>query len=190
VNGEGPRRGSPEADCGCCRQGACRRAARCGNRVAASFQPFLQAMELCTLARAVEALEGDERPCGMDRVYTAAFLGAVPRRNLYLHWEDETLLTGDYENKGGHSCGCDRAGFRHPALAQAAAPIELMVDMRDAPRKILHAELTMPVRPGPLTLVYPKWIPESTGHGPIADMAGLVIETVGRAAARCSPDPG
>jgi hypothetical protein len=34
-----------------------------------------------------------------------------------------------------------------------------MVDASDAPMKILHSRMVMPVTPGPLTLYYPKWIP-------------------------------
>ena len=46
----------------------------------------------------------------------------------------------------------------------------------DAPRKILHAMLSIPVQPGPLTLVYPQWIPGEHGPtGPIDNLAGLVI---------------
>ncbi len=53
-------------------------------------------------------------------------------------------------------------------------PVHLDVDLRDAPRHIFHAKLALPVNPGPLTLVYPKWIPgEHSPTGPIADLAGL-----------------
>ena len=49
------------------------------------------------------------------------------------------------------------------------APITLSVDLTDAPRKILHAKLTIPAKPGSLTLYYPKWIPgEHEPSGPIA----------------------
>jgi predicted metalloprotease with PDZ domain len=62
------------------------------------------------------------------------------------------------------------------ALASAAAPIRLQLDLRDAPRKILHAEMSIPVHPGPLTLLYPQWIPgEHSPTGPIDNAAGLVI---------------
>jgi predicted metalloprotease with PDZ domain len=61
------------------------------------------------------------------------------------------------------------------ALAQTS-PITLAVDLTDAPRKILHATETIPVQPGPLTLVYPKWIPGEHGPtGPIDDSAGFTI---------------
>ena len=61
------------------------------------------------------------------------------------------------------------------ASAQTA-PITLAVDLTDAPRKILHAAETIPVQPGALTLVYPKWIPgEHAPDGPIDNQAGFII---------------
>jgi predicted metalloprotease with PDZ domain len=66
------------------------------------------------------------------------------------------------------------------AKAQSA-PIQLSVDLTDAPRRILHATETMPVVPGPLTLVYPKWIPGEHGPtGPIENFAGFFITANGK----------
>lgn len=60
-------------------------------------------------------------------------------------------------------------------------PAHLDVDLRDAPRHIFHATLSLPVKPGPLTLVYPKWIPgEHSPTGPIADFVGLKITAAGK----------
>jgi len=60
------------------------------------------------------------------------------------------------------------------SAAQASLPIRLTVDATEAPRWILHARLEIPVKPGPLTLVYPKWIPgDHMPSGPIADLTGL-----------------
>jgi predicted metalloprotease with PDZ domain len=60
-------------------------------------------------------------------------------------------------------------------------PITLSVDLTDAPRKILHATEVMPVTPGPLTVVYPKWIPGEHGPtGPIENMAGFFITASGQ----------
>ena len=57
----------------------------------------------------------------------------------------------------------------------------LEVDLRDAPRHIFHAQLTLPVHAGPLTLVYPKWIPgEHSPTGPIVDLAGLKFTANGK----------
>ena len=68
-----------------------------------------------------------------------------------------------------------------PALAQSVAAIKLELDLTDAPRKILHAHLVIPVQPGPLTLVYPAWIPgEHSPSGPIDNFAGLVFTANGR----------
>ena len=66
-----------------------------------------------------------------------------------------------------------------PCLASGqTAPLTLAVDLTDAPRKILHAAETMPVQPGPMTLVYPEWIPGEHGPtGPVVDQAGFIITT-------------
>ena len=61
------------------------------------------------------------------------------------------------------------------------APITLSVDLTEAPRRILHATEVMPVTAGPLTLVYPKWIPGEHGPtGPIENLAGLVMMAGGQ----------
>ena len=66
-------------------------------------------------------------------------------------------------------------------VAQRDKPIVLSVDITDAPRKILHAHLSIPVQPGPLTLVYPKWIPGEHGPtGPVDDLAGIVFTANGQ----------
>ena len=76
------------------------------------------------------------------------------------------------------------AAFLPLALAQlrgADAPIALKVDARDAGRHVLHATLQIPARPGPLTLVYPKWIPGEHGPtGPISDLTGLKLTAASR----------
>jgi predicted metalloprotease with PDZ domain len=65
-----------------------------------------------------------------------------------------------------------------------AGPIRLEVDETRAPQKILHTHLQMPVKPGPLDLYYPEWIPgEHMPTGPIIDMAGLKITGAGKALA-------
>ena len=63
----------------------------------------------------------------------------------------------------------------------AVAPTLLTVDARDASRRIVHATLKIPARPGPLTLLYPKWIPGEHGPtGPIVDLAGLKMSAAGQ----------
>jgi len=64
------------------------------------------------------------------------------------------------------------------SISAQSAPITLSVDLTDAPRKILHATEVIPVQPGPLTLVYPEWIPgEHMPSGPIINQAGFLITT-------------
>jgi predicted metalloprotease with PDZ domain len=58
--------------------------------------------------------------------------------------------------------------------------VVISVDLRDAPKHIFHAKLTMPVNSGPLTLVYPKWIQgEHSPVGPMADLTGLKMSCAG-----------
>jgi predicted metalloprotease with PDZ domain len=61
------------------------------------------------------------------------------------------------------------------------APVTIALDATEAPRKILHARLTIPAKPGALTLFYPKWIPGEHGPtGPITDLAGLRFTVAGK----------
>jgi predicted metalloprotease with PDZ domain len=65
--------------------------------------------------------------------------------------------------------------------ALAAPPLRLMVDAREAPRHLLHGRLILPVTPGPLTLLYPKWLPgEHSPNGPINAFVGLHFTVKGR----------
>lgn len=67
------------------------------------------------------------------------------------------------------------------AAAQTGRPISIAADITDAPRKILRAELSIPVSPGPLTLVYPEWIPGEHGPtGPIGNFTGLTFTANGQ----------
>jgi predicted metalloprotease with PDZ domain len=60
-------------------------------------------------------------------------------------------------------------------------PARLEVDLREAPQHIFHARLSLPVTAGPLTIVYPKWIPgEHAPTGPIVDFVGLKITGGGK----------
>ncbi len=60
------------------------------------------------------------------------------------------------------------------AAGSAAPRITIALDATDAPRKIFHAQLTIPASPGTLTLYYPKWIPgEHAPSGPVLNLAGL-----------------
>ncbi len=73
--------------------------------------------------------------------------------------------------------------FESTAFAQEPpAVIDIHVDLSDAPRRIFHARLSMPVQPGSLSLLYPKWLPGEHGPtGPIVDLAGLKLSAAGQA---------
>src|SRR2546428_4505079 len=82
----------------------------------------------------------------------------------------------------GSSLG-SRTNARQVTSRQRPVPgaITIAVDASDAPRKVLHARLEIPVKPGPLTLFYPKWIPGEHGPtGPITDLAGLKFTAAGK----------
>ncbi len=73
------------------------------------------------------------------------------------------------------------AGGASRAAAQTPAPIVLHVDASRAVQGLLAMHESVPVAPGPLTLIYPKWIPgEHTPSGPIANLAGLHVTGAGR----------
>jgi predicted metalloprotease with PDZ domain len=64
--------------------------------------------------------------------------------------------------------------------ATQAAPATLVLDASQASRGIMGAHETIPVVPGPFTLVYPKWIPGEHGPtGPLNDLAALRISANG-----------
>jgi predicted metalloprotease with PDZ domain len=67
-------------------------------------------------------------------------------------------------------------------LAQSSQVISLTVDATQAPIKLVHSHIVMPVKTGPLTLYYPKWIPGEHGpNGPIASLSGLKFSANGKA---------
>ena len=66
------------------------------------------------------------------------------------------------------------------AFAQKA-PILITADLTDAPRKLYHAEVDLPVTAGPLTLTTPEWIPGNHApSGPIGQIVGIVFTAGGK----------
>ena len=80
--------------------------------------------------------------------------------------------------------GAALAVFAMTASVQAQTapgPIRLAVDASQAPQKILHSHLQIPVHSGALTLYYPEWIPgEHMPDGPIINVAGLKFTAGGK----------
>ncbi len=68
-----------------------------------------------------------------------------------------------------------------PSLATLARPAVLHLDASQVWRGLIYVHETIPVRPGPFTLVYPKWVPGEHGPtGPIDELAMLRITAHGR----------
>jgi predicted metalloprotease with PDZ domain len=70
--------------------------------------------------------------------------------------------------------------FTGTALAQKA-PIQITADLSDAPRKLYHAEIDIPVEPGVVSLTTPEWIPGNhRPTGPVSDITGVVFTANGK----------
>jgi predicted metalloprotease with PDZ domain len=55
-------------------------------------------------------------------------------------------------------------------------PIQITADLSDTPRKLFHAEIDIPVQPGPIALTTPEWIPGNhRPTGPVEDITGVVF---------------
>ena len=67
------------------------------------------------------------------------------------------------------------------SFSQAQTPIQITADLSDAPRKLYHAEVDLPVTAGPLALITPQWIPGThRPEGPAEDITGVVFTANGQ----------
>jgi predicted metalloprotease with PDZ domain len=68
------------------------------------------------------------------------------------------------------------------SLATRANPEVVVLDARDTEQGVMSAHMRIPVRPGPFTLVYPKWIPGEHGPtGPLNNISALRMSANGHA---------
>jgi predicted metalloprotease with PDZ domain len=68
-----------------------------------------------------------------------------------------------------------------PADVAYPGNISLLVDLTDVVHRVADVHETVPVASGPLTLLYPQWIPGThSPTGPISKMAGLVVTANGK----------
>ncbi len=73
------------------------------------------------------------------------------------------------------------AGIAQAHANGPAGPVALTVRLPDPAQKLLYVHEVMPVKPGALTLYYPKWIPgDHSPDGPIGKMMGLEITAGGK----------
>lgn len=72
-----------------------------------------------------------------------------------------------------------------PAAAPYATqsdPMTLVLDARDTSRGLMYSHMTIPVKPGAFTFVYPKWIPGEHGPtGPLSDISQIRVSAGGHA---------
>jgi predicted metalloprotease with PDZ domain len=58
-------------------------------------------------------------------------------------------------------------------------PIQITADLSEAPRKLYHAEVYLPVTEGPVTLITPQWIPGNhRPTGPADDITGVAFSAM------------
>jgi predicted metalloprotease with PDZ domain len=68
-----------------------------------------------------------------------------------------------------------------PSLATPNNPMTVVLDERTAPRGFALTHMTIPVKPGPFTIVYPEWIPGEHGPtGPLHNISELVVKAGGQ----------
>ena len=66
-----------------------------------------------------------------------------------------------------------------PAFSQT--PIRITADLTEAPRKLYHAEIDLPVKSGPASFTTPAWIPGNHREtGPVEDITGVVFSADGK----------
>src|SRR5438105_4626726 len=97
----------------------------------------------------------------------------------------ETAASGapEVSSSGMPDVGAGGTSAVHIPVAQDLAypgSITLKVDLADLDRRIFAVHESIPVKRGPLTLLYPEWLPGNHApRGPIDALAGLLISTGG-----------
>ena len=77
--------------------------------------------------------------------------------------------------------GSARAALPAPRNIIYPGVIALDVDVRDVERRLIQVHEQLPVKPGPLTLLYPQWLPGNHApRGAIDQLAGLTFRAMGR----------
>lgn len=97
----------------------------------------------------------------------------------------ETATSGapEFSSGGMPDAGAGGSSVMHIPVAQDVAypgSLTLKVDLGDLDRRIFSVHETIPVKSGPLTLLYPEWLPGNHApRGPIDGLAGLIISSGG-----------
>jgi len=120
-------------------------------------------------------MSDDGRPCAARSMWRIAVLRVAIRRVAMLAVPGAVTLAAIVAPAG--------AATAKPVVAAmpAGGTIALGLDATEAPRRILRTRETIPARPGPLTLAYPKWIPgEHAPSGPVVEIVGMTFTAAGK----------
>lgn len=93
-----------------------------------------------------------------------------------------TLSTPTYsQNSAGPQPVPPPPAFRATVDEPFAGTISLSVDLTNVNSRVLNVRETIPVRPGEITLLYPRWLPGThSPSNPVGNMAGLVVMANGK----------
>jgi predicted metalloprotease with PDZ domain len=97
----------------------------------------------------------------------------------------ETAASGAPEAAAGGvpDAGAGSVSGAHIPVAQDVAypgTLTLKVELTDLDRRVFYVHESIPVKPGPMTLLYPEWLPGNHApRGPIDGLAGLIITAGG-----------
>src|SRR5215475_3322673 len=90
-----------------------------------------------------------------------------------------TYSQNRHQVKAGKILGLSFVLFLGISLSLGAAEpaqISISVDASEVNQQRIEARLVIPAKPGPLTLLYPKWLPGTHGPGgPIGHLGGLKL---------------
>jgi hypothetical protein len=110
---------------------------------------------------------------------------------IYFLSHDRTPFASPFQDAGHpfrhRRCPRADAGLpgprRRPGAVDQPYPgtIVLNVDATNLSQQIFRMRMSIPVKPGPLTLLYPQWLPANHGpNGPITQLAGLKFTANGK----------
>jgi predicted metalloprotease with PDZ domain len=116
--------------------------------------------------------------------------GVFRRQARFARWTAEAAVATFVSLREGYGLRLSRVvalvfsvavGLGAACSGLLAQSIALHVDLTDAPRNIYHATLSIPAKPGAMTLVFPKWIPGNhRPSGPLAALTGIQMEAAGK----------
>lgn len=111
---------------------------------------------------------------------------AVSLGGVSIFLEDPLTISRVAAALAASALGFASLGVRAEVPAPKDVPypgtLKIHVDATDVAHRVFRVQETLPAKPGPLTLLYPRWLPGThSPSGPISKLAGLVVTAGGRA---------